>query len=45
MIGRWVMIGRWLLALILLLIFAPSALAEERILNYHSDIEVFAYDV
>lgn len=36
------MIGRWLLSLLLLLALEPSALAEERILNFHSDIEVFA---
>ena len=42
MTGRWVMIGRWLLSLILLLAFVPSAMAKERILKFHSDIEVFA---
>ena len=36
------MIGRWLLTLILSLAFVPFALAEERILDYHSAIEVFA---
>ncbi len=42
MIGRWVMIGRWFLTLALLLAFVPSAFAEERILSFHSDIEIFA---
>ena len=38
------MIRPWLLLLVLalLLALAPAALADERILNYHSDIEVFA---
>jgi len=36
------MIARWLLSLTLLLLFVSPVLAEERILNYHSDIEVFA---
>ncbi|MBW2690271.1 MAG: DUF2207 domain-containing protein, partial [Deltaproteobacteria bacterium] len=42
MIGRWVMTGRWLLSLILLLALVPSAMAKERILSFHSDIEIFA---
>jgi len=36
------MIWRWFLPLLLLLFLVIPAMAEERILDYHSDIEVFA---
>ena len=36
------MIGRLFLSLILSLAFVPSVMAEERILSYHSDIEIFS---
>ncbi len=36
------MICRVVLSLVILLVLVPAAMAEERILNYQSDIEVFA---
>jgi len=35
------MIWRSFLSLVLLLVLVPSAMADERILDYQSDIEVF----